>query len=425
MSTFDQVIDRRDTRSLKWTRYGRDVLPLWVADMDFPAPEPVLQALHSAVDHGVFGYELPTRKLGETVAARMEKLYGWKDEVSSNAVEVYVHGLRKKLENPQFVERAKPEVVAQARQRIAELEERRAKVKATLDELGRLLESGEAGTRPYAAVTVDDGYRDAYDLALPTFRRLGIPAAFFVVTDLVGSREVPLHDRLYYQLARGYAREGRVPRAMWHALDRIDVPPAKRLRLHRALNPFDALQALLESVTQAEARAIAERLEVEAPFPAAVAERFCCADWSMVRAMAEAGMTVGSHTRTHVFLNRERHATVTDQTSGSRRRLEAELGRPVAHFAYPAGQFNPSAVKAVSAAGYRFAYTACRHILPAHARLTIPRKLLWERSCVAADGSFSPSVMNAQVSGLYDLVNPPCALDHGTILRPMLASACC
>jgi len=78
MFTFDQVFDRRDTRSLKWTRYGRDVLPLSVADMDFPAPEPVLQALHSAVDHGVFGYELPTRKLGETVAARMETLYGWK-----------------------------------------------------------------------------------------------------------------------------------------------------------------------------------------------------------------------------------------------------------------------------------------------------------------------------------------------------------
>jgi cysteine-S-conjugate beta-lyase len=78
MSSFDQVIDRRETRSLKWTRYGRDVLPLWIADMDFPAPEPVRQALHAAVDHGVFGYELPTRKLGETVAARMETLYGWK-----------------------------------------------------------------------------------------------------------------------------------------------------------------------------------------------------------------------------------------------------------------------------------------------------------------------------------------------------------
>lgn len=78
MPSFDQVIDRRDTRSLKWTRYGRDVLPLWVADMDFPAPEPILQALHAAVDHGVFGYELPTLKLREAVAARMETLYGWK-----------------------------------------------------------------------------------------------------------------------------------------------------------------------------------------------------------------------------------------------------------------------------------------------------------------------------------------------------------
>jgi valyl-tRNA synthetase len=46
--------------------------------------------------------------------------------------------LRRKLENPQFVERAKPEVVAQARQRVLELEERRVKVQATLDELGRL-----------------------------------------------------------------------------------------------------------------------------------------------------------------------------------------------------------------------------------------------------------------------------------------------
>jgi len=53
-------------------------------------------------------------------------------------IEDEMASLRKKLENPQFVERAKPEVVVQARQRVLELEERRAKVKATLDELGRL-----------------------------------------------------------------------------------------------------------------------------------------------------------------------------------------------------------------------------------------------------------------------------------------------
>ena len=77
LSSFDQVVDRRGTNSLKWTRYGPDVLPLWVADMDFPAPEPVRQVLRRAIDHGVFGYELPSRKLAETVTARMHQLYGW------------------------------------------------------------------------------------------------------------------------------------------------------------------------------------------------------------------------------------------------------------------------------------------------------------------------------------------------------------
>lgn len=74
---FDRLIDRRSTNSIKWRRYDPDVLPLWVADMDFVAPAPVLEALHQAVDHGIFGYAVPTRELAETVAERMQRLYGW------------------------------------------------------------------------------------------------------------------------------------------------------------------------------------------------------------------------------------------------------------------------------------------------------------------------------------------------------------
>ncbi len=51
---------------------------MWVADTEFPAPKPILAALQKTVDHGVFGYELPTPALKETVAARMDKLYKWK-----------------------------------------------------------------------------------------------------------------------------------------------------------------------------------------------------------------------------------------------------------------------------------------------------------------------------------------------------------
>jgi len=74
---FDHTPDRRSTNSAKWTIYPADVLPLWVADMDFPAPPPILEALRAAVEHGVFGYEMPSRALRESVAARMSQRYNW------------------------------------------------------------------------------------------------------------------------------------------------------------------------------------------------------------------------------------------------------------------------------------------------------------------------------------------------------------
>jgi cystathionine beta-lyase len=78
---FDRVIDRRRTDSLKWARYGdRDVIPMWVADMDFQAPRPILEALHGRVEHGVFGYAVPPRELTKVVVAWMERMYAWKIE---------------------------------------------------------------------------------------------------------------------------------------------------------------------------------------------------------------------------------------------------------------------------------------------------------------------------------------------------------
>jgi len=79
MTNFDNIPNRRNPNNLnKWTWYPKDVLPMWVADMDFPAPKPILDALHRAVEHGVLGYELPSQVLKETVAARMDDLYSWK-----------------------------------------------------------------------------------------------------------------------------------------------------------------------------------------------------------------------------------------------------------------------------------------------------------------------------------------------------------
>jgi len=75
---FDATPNRRNTNSIKWKKYPADTLPFWVADMDFPAPQPIIDDLHKAASHGVFGYELPNAALKETVAMRMDRLYNWK-----------------------------------------------------------------------------------------------------------------------------------------------------------------------------------------------------------------------------------------------------------------------------------------------------------------------------------------------------------
>jgi len=80
---FDRVPNRRLPGVVKWTFYPDDVLPMWVADMDFPAPKPILDELRKAVNQGVLGYELASNTLLETVAARMDHLYGWKVQPES------------------------------------------------------------------------------------------------------------------------------------------------------------------------------------------------------------------------------------------------------------------------------------------------------------------------------------------------------
>ena len=76
-NNFDEIIERRNSNSLKWTEYPEDVLPLWVADMDFQTPEPIRNALHAALDHGVLGYEFLKPHTQQVIATRMERLYGW------------------------------------------------------------------------------------------------------------------------------------------------------------------------------------------------------------------------------------------------------------------------------------------------------------------------------------------------------------
>ncbi|MFG6148182.1 MalY/PatB family protein [Halobacillus sp. B23F22_1] len=83
MSRFTTVIPRKGTRSVKWDYaeelyQDKDILPMWVADMDFQAPQAVIDSLKERVDHGVFGYTMPDEDIKHSITSWIEKRHQWK-----------------------------------------------------------------------------------------------------------------------------------------------------------------------------------------------------------------------------------------------------------------------------------------------------------------------------------------------------------
>ena len=72
---FDEIIDRCDTGSVKW-HYSDDTIPLWVADMDFKAAQPILNAIEQVAQHGILGYTKPTAGLYEAIIGWHGSRYG-------------------------------------------------------------------------------------------------------------------------------------------------------------------------------------------------------------------------------------------------------------------------------------------------------------------------------------------------------------
>lgn len=78
MNDFDIFIDRKDSLCEKWDKYkGKDIIPMWVADMDFKSPKPIIDALKNRVEHGVFGYTKVDKETNSIVIDFIKRHYGW------------------------------------------------------------------------------------------------------------------------------------------------------------------------------------------------------------------------------------------------------------------------------------------------------------------------------------------------------------
>ncbi|MCX6094370.1 MAG: PatB family C-S lyase [Candidatus Bipolaricaulota bacterium] len=75
---FDEIIDRRGTDSTKWSSFDEDILPMWIADMDFLCPPAIREALKDRIEHGIFGYTVEPKDLRPRLAEYLERHYAWK-----------------------------------------------------------------------------------------------------------------------------------------------------------------------------------------------------------------------------------------------------------------------------------------------------------------------------------------------------------
>ena len=250
----------------------------------------------------------------------------------------------------------------------------------------------KARSKPLAAVTFDDGYSDVFHYGLPLLKRKGIPAGIFVVSDLVGTTELPMHERLYELLA-----------TRWPAMSSRALVPRD------IQNPFGATRYLLQRFRYDDIARYVNSISADGGRQAPA--KLHPVTWEMLAAMRDAGMTIGSHTKTHAFLTNETHERVWKELKDSRDALQARLGVEVDTFAYPGGCFNAQIVEAVAAAGYRLAFTDCRHRDPRDPMLTIPRRGLWERACSDRSGHFSPAIMSCHSAAMFDRFSS-CSKDH-------------
>lgn len=189
------------------------------------------------------------------------------------------------------------------------------------------------------AVTVDDGYRDFYQVAYPVFREYGIPATVYLVSEFLDRKLWLWVDQVRWAYLHGKARSPEMATAYQTTEALKRVPNAERLRLLAGLP--EQLQVTLPVEAPAEYEALR---------------------WDEVREMAASGsIEFGAHTRTHPVLSRlAAPEELADEIGGSKRRIEQALGRPVDHFCYPNGSnedFGEDTVEAVREAAYRTAVT--------------------------------------------------------------------
>ncbi len=203
----------------------------------------------------------------------------------------------------------------------------------SLDELIERIAARRRFGRPTVVITIDDGFRDNYDLAFPALAGMDFPATIFLTSGFIGTEKVPWVDEIGMAVRRTGRRRLALPELLGErTLDLSTLE--KKARASHAL-----YKALLEVEDEERRRYVARLLETlrEETDGAGERERFMLS-WEEIRDMNERGISFGAHTVSHPILSRMRLADAEREILDSKETIEERLGREVRHFAVPNGR---------------------------------------------------------------------------------------
>jgi len=198
-------------------------------------------------------------------------------------------------------------------------------------------------------VTFDDGYRSCHDVALPILRAVGVRATFFIATSFISERRLYWWERISLLLRQAKHLTATITYPQTLTLDLTDPKISNKLtNLVKDTQDLDVDRYLDELGT---ALGVDWSRQIEADHADGL-----IMTWDQIRALARAGMDIESHGRRHRVLQTLDAGTLDSELAGSRRDLEAQLGRPVRAIAYPVGRRINGEQRirdALSSAGYQ------------------------------------------------------------------------
>ncbi|MCK1639819.1 polysaccharide deacetylase family protein [Bradyrhizobium sp. 157] len=222
----------------------------------------------------------------------------------------------------------------------------------TMDDVHQRLQKPSFARR-FACFTLDDGYRDNRDYALPVMREFDAPLTVYVTSDFAEGT-----GRLWWvALEKVIAKASSIEVPIGGTAIRLDAstPVAKQTTFDRVHDWLRRLPG--EHDLQREISALCTRHDVDEYLIASD----LCMSWEELKAFADDPLvTIGAHTVTHCNLARQSEETASFELAESRARIEAALQRPVLHLAYPYGDRTAAGqreFRLAKAAGFKTAVT--------------------------------------------------------------------